>query len=337
MGNSHDPRTHDPSTRLPRRIVEAAIAWMVRLDFNPSSADDRQAFEHWLAADPAHALAWQRVRQLDGPFAVVPPDLLRATHGGQDPALARRRRSLRSKARLLALATLTLGSAWLVREHTPWQRLIADASTSVGESRTMLLADGTTIRLNTDSAINLQISADARRVVLRRGEIQVRIGTADARSKRPFSLECAAGRVESLDAQFLARLVDDRLRVTVTEGAVVLHPDGGGSGRLLGAGDTRWLSAGGVEAADLRGLEAGSWVEGVVAGRNIRLADLLAELARYRPGHLHCEDSVADLRASGLYLTADVDQTLDFLAQALPIRIRRLTPLWVSVGPARVS
>ena len=61
------------------------------------------------------------------------------------------------------------------------------------------------------------------------------------------------------------------------------------------------------------------------------LADLVAELARYRRGVLRCDPAVAHLRASGLYSLRDTDRALDSLARALPVRVRRLSPWWVTV------
>ena len=69
---------------------------------------------------------------------------------GRRGAAAGRRRALR----VLSLSGVALASGWAVRETTPWQRLLADASTSVGEQRTLRLADGSVVMLNTDSAIS---------------------------------------------------------------------------------------------------------------------------------------------------------------------------------------
>ena len=80
-------------------------------------------------------------------------------------------------------------------------------------------------------------------------------------------------------------------------------------------------------------IEADAWANGVIAGKDMRLADLLAELARYRPGHITCDPRVAGLRVSGLYHVKDTDQALQFLLQTQPVSVVYTTRFWVSVGP----
>jgi transmembrane sensor len=43
---------------------------------------------------------------------------------------------------------------------------------------------------------------------------------------------------------------------------------------------------------------------------------------------------VAGLRLVGVYPLARPGQVLDMLERTLPVRVRRLTPWWVQVGPA---
>jgi transmembrane sensor len=68
--------------------------------------------------------------------------------------------------------------------------------------------------------------------------------------------------------------------------------------------------------------------------RDQRLADVVAELARHRPGFLRCAPEVADLRVSGALSLRDTDAALQALSERLPITVQRVTRYWVSVGPA---
>ncbi|MNR00694.1 fec operon regulator FecR [compost metagenome] len=67
--------------------------------------------------------------------------------------------------------------------------------------------------------------------------------------------------------------------------------------------------------------------------RNERLADVLAELDRYRPGVLRCDAEVADLRLSGALSVSDTDAALRVLAARLRVKVRRISAYWVTVGP----
>lgn len=78
--------------------------------------------------------------------------------------------------KLLSLAGITLATGWIVREHTPWQRLLADASTATGEQCVLHLADGTVVVLNTDSAVSFDLAEAQRLIVLQGGEMHITTG-----------------------------------------------------------------------------------------------------------------------------------------------------------------
>jgi transmembrane sensor len=328
--------------RLPDAVVDAAIAWSVRLDYNSPSAEARAAFERWVQADARHALAWERVGAMRGDFAAVPPQLALNTLQAAD-ALRRNgglgRTGRRGALKALSFAGVALATGWVVREHAPWQRLLADASTAVGEQRTLQLADGTSLALNTDTAVGIELAGAQRRLVLRRGEILVTTGAdAGQAAKRPFWVETPFGALQALGTRFTVRLQGERALVAVQEGAVALHPAalGGASvpaAAVLKPGESRWLAAAGTAAAVPTGLQSDAGADGVVAGREMRLADLLAELERYRHGRIVCDERVAGLRVSGVFHVKDTDRALQFIRQTQPVSVVYRTRFWVRVGP----
>ncbi len=316
---------------LPQRVVDEAIAWAVKLDFSIPTPRSRAAFERWLQAEPAHASAWERVQSLRGDFAAVPPALALGTLHAADAQRQRRRQGLR----LLGLAGMAVAAGWTVREHAPWQRLLADASTGVGEQRTLHLDDGTTVVLNTDTALSSVFSPGLRTLKLHRGEIMVTTGDdAGASAKRPFWVQTPFGALQALGTRFVVRLAPGRARVSAQEGAVQMHPGEDAASRMARPGDAWWLGARGAVPAPALGFDADGWADGVVAGQGMRLADLLDELERYRHGSIVCDASVADLRVSGVYHVRDTDRALQFLLQTQPVEVVYRTRLWVSVGPA---
>ena len=322
--------------RLPESVVDAAIFWAVRLDYNTPTVAQQQAFEHWLKANPLHGLAWHRVHSLKGfqaDLGELPPglayDTLQTAQRHREHGVTRR-----SVIKLLSLAGFTLSTGWFARENTPWQRLLADASTATGEQKTLQLDDGSIIVLNTDSAVSTDLAGLHRLIVLRRGEILITTGADTGIAiKRPFWVHTPFGRIQALGTRFVVRLETDRARISVQEGAVELHPVNGGFPVIVQSGESHSLAEKGTLPADLQGFEADSWQNGVIAGRNIRLHDLLSELSRYRFGYITCDPEVADLRLSGLFHVKETDRTLQFLTQIQPISITYRTRFWVSVGP----
>ncbi|HYQ55144.1 MAG TPA: amino acid ABC transporter substrate-binding protein, partial [Pseudomonas sp.] len=72
---------------------------------------------------------------------------------------------------------------------------------------------------------------------------------------------------------------------------------------------------------------------GMLVVDNVRLADLLEQLGKYRSGHLGVADEVADLRVTGSFPLNNTELALASLVPALPVKIERHTQWWVNVVP----
>lgn len=306
---------------------------MVKLEFNRPSVATRHAFEAWLHETPMHTQAWERVCALRNEFAAVPSGLASHALHSVDKQRQASRLSRRQTLKLLMLAGVAVGAGWAVREQVPWQRAFADASTAVGQQRTLQLDDGTTVILNTDSAIRIVMQAEERRIILQRGEIMITTGSDAAfAEKRPFRVETPYGTMQALGTQFVVRLDAPHARISVQEGAVRMYPAGGSNPAVAHVGESWWLSADKVMPAPQQDFRPDGWTDGMIVGQNMRLADLLAELSRYRRGRIVCDAEVADLRVSGIYHVQDTDKTLRFLLQTQPVSVTYYTRFWVAVG-----
>lgn len=322
------------SEELLPQLIDAAIAWSIRIHHDQPSAETRRDFERWLAASPLHQQAWRRIESLDDGFSRIPKPLvsaaLRRVSSSRDEVSLQRRRALK----LLLLGGVMLGAGLGVREWMPWQRLLADVGTGAGEQRRLELADGSRLVLNTDSAIRIDLEGEQRLINLLRGELHITTGADNERlQKRPFLVTTPFGVVQARGTQFLVRLTDDAARVSVFEGAVNLTP-AAGEADLIAAGESRLLSRTAVLPAAPLAFAESDWLEGILTGRNLRLADLLEELSRYRPGRISCDERAAELRVSGVYHLDDIDRVLDFLRQTQPINMTYRTRYWIHVSAA---
>ncbi len=326
----------DMAAPLPEAVIDAAIAWSIKLNYNHATQQTRLQFNDWLQANPMHACAWERINSLGDPFAKanIPASLALSTLEQTDRKRQQHLLKRRKTMQLMSLAGFIMGSGWGIRSYTPWQRLVADASTRVGEQQTLQLADGTALTLNTDTAVRIEMTGQHRIIMLLRGEIMVSTGQdASQPNKRPFLVYTPFGKLEALGTRFIVRLTSDAALITVQEHAVALYPAQGTS-YIVKAGTSQWLRDQGTEPFISQGFDTGSWADGVISGKNIRLGDLMMELARYRNGYIYCDDQVADLRVSGLFHIKDTDQALKFIAHTQPIALTYRTRFWVSVGPA---
>ncbi|QLF93751.1 FecR family protein [Pseudomonas sp. ABC1] len=315
---------------LPGDVIDQAIDWAIRLTYNQADAETHAAFAEWLALRDEHRLAWQRIQTLGGRFAGLPPELARQTLARLPEARLQRRQVFR----LLGLFAAVGAGAWGARETTPWQRLVADYSTRTGEHRHWRLDDGSRLDLNTDSAVALRFDAGQRLVVLLRGELHLHSGPDNGSPHpRPLRVSTRDGLLEALGTRFSVRLDEHASLLGVSEGAVRLQPQGGGSTAIAQAGESWRLDSIQARRLDTPAPSA-SWRDGLLLARGQPLAELLAELNRYRHGHLGCDPAIASLPISGNFQLDDIDATLRFIAQAHGLQLHRVTRYWVRLSAA---
>ena len=91
--------------------------------------------------------------------------------------------------------------------------LRSDAMTATGEQRTMTLADGSQVQLNTDSAISIDYQPDRRIVHVLKGEAAFSVARDP---RRPFSVEAKGGSTTALGTRFIVDRHADRTQVTLS-------------------------------------------------------------------------------------------------------------------------
>src|SRR6185312_12212955 len=118
-------------------------------------------------------------------------------------------------------------------------------ATSIGGHESIMLADGSRIELNTDSAIRLADSAHARNIWLEKGEAYLQV-THDA--SRPLTVFAGNRRIVDLGTKFVVKRGTDQLEVAVLEGRVSLDAGNtsGAQATVLQQGETAIASASGV-------------------------------------------------------------------------------------------
>ncbi len=211
----------------PSGLEHEAAEWIARR-YEGLSPVRQAEFERWLHADPRHAAA---LRELDEVWQQLDRVRLpaRVAAGAADPdALALRRPFLRRFVPLLAAAA-ALAVAWLgwnqagskssgggiAAATTP---AYADAiATDVGHLRKVDLPDGSVVRVNADSRIEVAYTAVERRVRLVRGEAHF---TVTKNPPRPFVVDAAGVAVRAVGTAFNVRLRPEAIEVLVTEGRV---------------------------------------------------------------------------------------------------------------------
>lgn len=319
------------ATPIAPAVLQRAAEWMARLWSGEASAADAAACAAWRAAHPEHERAWARLQRFEQQFDTIPREVARgALSGAPRHARPDRRRVLQ----VLGLIASGGGAALLAHETGLWQQATSDYRTAVGETRAIVLADGSQLVLDTASAIDVVYNASERRIVLRAGAILVESAPDTAAMHRPLLVQTTQGTATALGTRFTVRAGDNVSEVAVFEGVVELRPlQEGASVVRLQAGMrgsyTHHAAQGNGQVTD----SAAAWTRGSLVAERMRLADLLGELARYRHGVLRCDERIAGLRVTGVYSLRDIDRSLANLALSLPVELAYRTRFWVTVRP----
>ena len=313
------------------QVRDIAIDWLVRMQSGLVSAPDLEALQRWRESSEEHEDAWQRVASLpllQQPGANLLHDATaRRALESAGPNMQRRRQVLK---RLLVIGAVG-GVAWQGSGTTLVRSALANYRTATGERRQWTLADGTSLWLNTASAVNLDFNDQVRRLQMIEGELALNVRAGS----RPLQLVTPDAILQSREVHLQVRHDRQGTQITVLDGQVQVHSRGRQASASLDAGWQARVDQWGIgvpSRPDL--LLTQAWLRGILPADRLRLDALVAELSRYRPGILRCHEQVSGLRLTGSFSLDDTDAALTLVARTLPVRIERMTRYWVSIVPA---
>jgi transmembrane sensor len=313
---------------IPEDVLNEAAIWLMELHEGPLNARQRAQLAAWRQRSPEHERAWDKATALLEKFGALPPS---GTMALKKMAMPERR----SAAKMLALMLATGPAAWLAWRSAPWPQHVGAYSTAAGERRDIILADGTQLSLNTDTAIDVEFDQARRVVHLRRGEILITTAKDNMPAPRPFLVTVAEGRIRALGTRFTVRQLEETSRVAVFDGAVEVSPRGAPSAvSIIPAGKQSAFSATRIAPLAPADENSTAWQNGMLIADRMPMSQFIKELSRYRRGTLQCDPAIARLQVSGVFPLADTGFTLSLIEQTMPVRMQYFTRYWVSVVPA---
>jgi len=240
--------------------------------------------------------------------------------------------------------TLLLSGVWLgkqIKDHerlaTPAEELATTATagasmtyeTGRGERRTIELADGSHLTLDTASRAEVSIGAGARKVRLVRGQALFRVAKDPT---RPFSVVAGTLNVIALGTTFDVRVERSQAKVVLVEGSIVVEPlMRRGVERLVPSLARRQLAPGqqliarttgevSLGSADIE--STNSWQSGRLIFRDEPLTSAVAEFNRYNTKQLVIEDAALEhLAVSGVFTALRPDDFLAAIATFYGVRV----------------
>ena len=334
-------------------IYDTAAAWAARLMAGtPLDAAEQTELDAWLARDLHHQQALNTCLELEGMLdAARGSDWAEGLIAAAEAELASQpetagtgRTSARPAWAVPALAAMAAMLALAIAlpvwsmfasgpdtggpENTGGPAVAQADETYVtvrGERREIVLADGSTVALNTGSRLTTAFSAGERRVFLEEGEALFNVAHNPS---RPFVVEVGGHEVRAVGTAFnVYTRVDGQTLVTVVEGLVQTRPDRGpASAELLRSGDQVALVPGEPAPAPSRVdvAAATAWQQGLLIFADRALSEVISEFRRYNDIEIEFADpELGRLRMSGSFNLEDSEAFLAALEATESVHLER--------------
>lgn len=329
------------------QTYQEAAEWLVLFREDEADVADQRRFERWLRKSPECVRAYLEVAAIWKQGAQLDPERTYDV----DTLIAQGRQGAGQVVPLLRDGVATgVSRASPVRNSWPQQRWLATAAsvlivicalgawvwmqrapvfaTMVGEQRSLMLADGSQVVLNSKSKIRVSLGEHERNVQLLSGQA---LFTVAKDPERPFIVSSGNTRVRAVGTQFDVYRKAQGTVVTVLEGRVAVsggnmaalpeRNDGtrstASSARqlLLSAGEQLIVSADQMPQQvkpDVAVVTA--WTERQLVFKGARLADVADEFNRYNRMQLAIDDrQLQDFLISGIFSSTNPDSLLNFL------------------------
>jgi transmembrane sensor len=335
-----------------RRSREQAASWLTRLD-RGLSAEERTEMRQWVGDVGNHKALVEMARLWRGmDVMAVLAELFPLTTSrlNRPPARSFHSMALSAAAAASIVALLTVFMAG----EAPWNLFATPKAppmavpnegygTGVGETRVIHPGDGSTITMNTNSALVVIYAPPAREVYLLRGEASFSVARD---SSRPFYLHAGKRVLEAAAADFNVRLISpERMELTVSDGRVRVVPvadvsfRGADTARVppivrresyvyeqeIATIQPQEESVRRLEPAELDAHVA--WQRGMLVFQGEPLEQALSEVDRYTSVEfILADEALQRAHISGSFRTGDVDGLLLALRVNYGIESRRESP-----------
>ncbi len=298
------------------KIEAEAADWVIRAQSGVISESEIIALTDWLDASPRHARAYAEALTVWGDLDATEPAPTRTpvVHPLKPRHLTRRFGLMAMGAGGLAAVAagvflLASGALSSVQTYT----------THKGERQTVTLADGTQLRLNTDTHLSVKMTRSARTVTLDKGEVSV---TVAHKADQPFRLLTGQLTLTDIGTEFNVARLNGEVRVAVREGEVEMADHSAASRLLPGDLGTYREASGTRQLTKADPAEAFAWQSSRAIYRNQPLSAVAADLNRYFDKPIIVEGDAAQLRLNAILTLDSQTAVAGRIAEFLPVDAR---------------
>jgi len=323
-----------------RQIEESAAVWLARRDSGNWSETDQADLNEWLRASTANRISFLRLEaawaeagrlkalgaglpldQVPAPGALSNNPFSKSEAGTALPLSAPNKNQQRWRYAVAASVVLCALGAGAWRFYAPHA---ATYETVVGGMEAIPLSDGSHVTLNSDSEVQVTVTAKERGVQLNHGEAFFEVAKDPT---RPFIVKAGHARVIAVGTQFSVRREGDQVDVVVIEGHVRVERDNQSTGEppaMLMPGSVARSDGSGVlvQEKPLPDAEAIlSWRSGFQIFHDTPLKEAVAQFNRYNARKIIIDDpNVANLRIGGNFKSTNAEAFVRLIESGLPIR-----------------
>lgn len=304
------------------RIRREAADWVARLGAD-EDGKNLASFRLWYQADRRHADAYDRIAAIyTAAGRASPSPATRADH------VRPVRRPLRFALAASLLAAIVLasillsGGRWLTEAHGAEEQVLASA---IGEIKEIALPDGSRLVLDSNTRIEVRITATERRLTLREGRVRFMV----AHERRPFIVSAAANEVVATGTVFDVDLIHGRLAVVLLQGAVEVRRANGRTASAihrLRAGQKLIATSQSSPIVGRAARGESLWPRRMLEFDEVPLEMAAAMVNRYSVTQLKVGNArIGALRVSGAYRAGDIPGFAHSLAAAFRLRVQPLS------------
>jgi len=331
----------DENMAIDARTWEEAEAWFSRLLADDRS--DRESFERWLHAAPAHAVAWEKTQALwermgtfvqdeslsDYAREALEPDVeTGCDHLAADdrvvPMFPRRQRPARrcfgfahaAAAAAVVVAIVAAAVVFGLQASSPQLYATGDHGSEIS------LADGSHVHLDIHTRLQARLGWWHRDVSLLQGRAVFDV----VHDGRPFVVQVGEDHITVLGTRFQVdrRPDSDDVVVTLMRGSVAVELAKNNAQVQLQPGQQMSWQAGTGQWSrrDIDTTVATSWTRGFLVFNATPLAQAITEINRYSARKLQLADPLlGNLQLSGSFRLGDAAETANALPYVLPVTV----------------
>lgn len=340
------------------KIIREACDWLARIDSAELSISETEELNIWISQSENHKSELARLANIwDSIEAAELTDTLLEADAEQENTqleIAKRSRSGAFKfiisAAACLLVCLSVGLFTHFHNLSQFKSTNGKYTTDIGGQQTVILADGSQIKLNTNTLIEVNYYDGKRNIHLYKGEAHFDVAHDP---DKPFTVKARKGDVRALGTVFSVRVKNDRVNVIVEEGKVRIRANEGldyfendlsqiteekseeekseeknvivvaSAGKNVVFGEQEIESIVQEEKEEIE--RKFSWQQGMLAFDDEPLSDVIEEVSRYTSNKIIiAEPSIRSLRVGGYYPIGKIQAIFDALELNLGLQIKQV-------------